>query len=198
MTTRDFSSRPLLATAQPSPRSQKQLLDHDCSVRAIAEYIKAGKARRIVVMCGAGISVSAGIPDFRTPGTGLYSNLQKYKLPRPEAIFDLDYFYKNPMPFYDLARSLYPDNFKPTPGHMFIRLLQVSCARRVASIVTNRAKDRSRVGPRCALPGRHCNEQDKGLLLRCFTQNIDTLERAAGVKAEVSRRAQVVILCVRL
>jgi len=26
--------------------------------------------------------------------------------------------------------------------------------------------------------------QDKGILLRCFTQNIDTLERMAGVTAE--------------
>jgi hypothetical protein len=29
----------------------------------------------------SGISVAAGIPDFRTPGTGLYDNLQKYNLP---------------------------------------------------------------------------------------------------------------------
>ncbi len=43
-------------------------------------------------MCGAGISVSAGIPDFRTPGTGLYSRLAEYKLPRPEAVFSLDFF----------------------------------------------------------------------------------------------------------
>ena len=33
-----------------------------------------------------------GIPDFRSPGTGLYDNLQKYDLPYPEAIFDIEYF----------------------------------------------------------------------------------------------------------
>ena len=50
------------------------------------------RSKRIVVLVGAGISVSAGIPDFRTPGTGLYDNLQKYDLPSPEAIFDIDFF----------------------------------------------------------------------------------------------------------
>lgn len=35
---------------------------------------------------------AAGIPDFRSPGTGLYANLQKYNLPYPEAIFQIDYF----------------------------------------------------------------------------------------------------------
>lgn len=39
------------------------------------------KAQRVIVMVGAGVSVSAGIPDFRTPGTGLYSQLEKYNLP---------------------------------------------------------------------------------------------------------------------
>ena len=64
----------------------------------------AGKVKRIVCMCGAGLSVSAGIPDFRTPGTGLYSNLQKYDLPFPEAVFEINYFKRNPAPFFMLAK----------------------------------------------------------------------------------------------
>jgi NAD-dependent SIR2 family protein deacetylase len=34
----------------------------------VAEKIKEGKCHNIVVLCGAGVSCSAGIPDFRTPG----------------------------------------------------------------------------------------------------------------------------------
>jgi len=111
----------------------------------IAEYL-GSTARRVVVMAGAGISTSAGIPDFRSPGTGLYSKLQKYELPRPEAIFDLKYFKRNPAPFYDLVQELWPGLYRPTPSHWFLRLLS-----------------------------------DRGLLLRCYTQNIDSLESLAGL-----------------
>ncbi|TFB01093.1 NAD-dependent protein deacetylase hst2-1 [Trichoderma ghanense] len=119
------------------------------SLEAVAEHIKSGKARRIVVMTGAGISTAAGIPDFRSPKTGLYSNLARLNLPYAEAVFDISYFRNRPEPFYVLAQELYPGKFHPTISHAFIALLA-----------------------------------EKGLLQMLFTQNIDCLERAAGVPAE--------------
>lgn len=91
-------------------------------IKSVAEAISTSK--KIVVMLGAGASVSAGIPDFRTPGTGLYDNLEKYNLPAPEAVFDIGFFQQKPDAFYRLCRELWPGNFRPTPMHYFCRLLQ--------------------------------------------------------------------------
>ena len=55
--------------------------------------IFAGK--KIIVMTGAGLSTAAGIPDFRSPGTGLYDNFQKYDLPSPQSMFEIGFFKVN-------------------------------------------------------------------------------------------------------
>ena len=66
----------------------------------------------------------AGIPDFRTPGTGLYSNLKKYNLPFPEAVFDVGFYQRNPQPFVTLAHELWPGlQHSPTKTHSFLSLL---------------------------------------------------------------------------
>ncbi|KLU93175.1 hypothetical protein MAPG_12112, partial [Magnaporthiopsis poae ATCC 64411] len=93
------------------------------TLEALADYIKSGDVRRITVLTGAGISTAAGIPDFRSPGTGLYSNLARLNLPHAEAVFDIHYFREHPEPFYYLAKELYPGRFHPTVSHAFIALL---------------------------------------------------------------------------
>ncbi|KAF9095513.1 NAD-dependent protein deacetylase sirtuin-2 [Mortierella sp. GBA35] len=123
-----IKDRPLKPKPEPEPRIQ---ILKDQSINAIADHITSGKAKKIIVMTGAGISTAAGIKDFRSPGTGLYDDLEKYNLPFPEAVFDLAFF-------------------KPTFTHYLLPLL---------------AK--------------------KNLLLRSYTQNIDSLERLAGLDEDL-------------
>ncbi|KAI6213559.1 hypothetical protein M3Y94_00164200 [Aphelenchoides besseyi] len=107
-------------TDEPHVKPKLESLD----LEGVANYIKTKQPRNILFAVGAGISTSAGIPDFRTPGTGLYSNLQKYQLPSPMSVFELDYFQRRPEPFFSLARELFDEKIKPTPCHYFMRLME--------------------------------------------------------------------------
>ena len=61
----------------------------------------------------------------RSPSTGIYANLQKYNLPYPEAIFELDYFRQNPRPFNTWAKEFFPgENYLPNTAHYFLKVLQ--------------------------------------------------------------------------
>ena len=76
----------------PKKRTDEEPFTYDKFI----DGLKTNKFKKIVIMTGAGISVSAGIPDFRSPGTGLYDNLQEYDLPNPQAIFDINFFKEKP------------------------------------------------------------------------------------------------------
>jgi len=139
----------LFAALGIAPKEVPNKLLNDLSINGIKDYIQSEHCKNIIVMCGAGISTSAGIPDFRSPNTGLYDNLGKFDLPNPQAIFHIGYFKYNPKPFFTLAKEIYPGQFKPTPTHYFIKLLE-----------------------------------EKNLLKRLYTQNIDTLEHIAEISAD--------------
>ncbi|KTW25802.1 hypothetical protein T552_03415 [Pneumocystis carinii B80] len=85
------------------------------------------KSQRILVITGAGISTSLGIPDFRSD-TGIYSILEKYGLSEPQEVFDIEVFREDPSVFYSFASELFPpEKFKNlfySPTHAFIKLLQ--------------------------------------------------------------------------
>ncbi|XP_015589565.1 NAD-dependent protein deacetylase sirtuin-1 [Cephus cinctus] len=102
------------------PRRQK--LRHVNTLTDVVRLIKNSK--KIIVLTGAGVSVSCGIPDFRSRD-GIYSRLAQDfpDLPDPQAMFDINYFGQDPRPFYKFAREIYPGQFKPSPCHRFIKML---------------------------------------------------------------------------
>ncbi|GAA6022720.1 hypothetical protein JCM10207_008077 [Rhodosporidiobolus poonsookiae] len=88
------------------------------------------RSKKILILTGAGVSTSCGIPDFRSP-TGLYARLKEdpllnAELDDPQDMFDLAFFKEKPTVFYSFAKEIYPSNFVPSPCHRFVRLLELN------------------------------------------------------------------------
>ncbi|KAH0517030.1 NAD-dependent protein deacetylase sirtuin-1 [Microtus ochrogaster] len=75
-------------------------------VNTIEDAVKLlQECKKIIVLTGAGVSVSCGIPDFRSRD-GIYARLAVDfpDLPDPQAMFDIEYFRKDPRPFFKFAK----------------------------------------------------------------------------------------------
>lgn len=72
------------------------------SFEELADGLKNGDFKKIVIITGAGISVSSGIPDFRSQG-GLYEELaKKYGCSTPEELMTIDKFLEKPEILYSI------------------------------------------------------------------------------------------------
>ena len=87
------------------------------------QKLKNHEFKKIVFLVGAGISTSAGIPDFRSED-GIFNQIkEKYNLDSPEKFFDIDFFYKNPNLFYEFSKEFYSKHYEPTLFHYFMSFI---------------------------------------------------------------------------
>lgn len=102
--------------------THRQRLPKPRSLDDVVDAIQ--RANNIMVITGAGISTSLGIPDFRSDD-GLYARLRHLGLADPQEVFDIRLFKEDPTIFYSVASQLLPQEglHSGTPTHKFIKLL---------------------------------------------------------------------------
>ena len=121
----------------------------------VARFLLSPECKSVSILTGAGVSVAAGIPDFRSPG-GMYSTLrpelitatpaQRARMAaNPTAVVEKSMWFENPFPYLEVRRPFIlgtrERKWKATLSHRFFELLHA-----------------------------------KGKLTRLYTQNIDGLD----------------------
>jgi NAD-dependent deacetylase len=92
--------------------------DRDAAAEQLAELIR--DADSVVALTGAGISVPSGIPDFRSPGTGLWENVD------PMDVAHIDVFRSDPERFWHFYGERFQtlEHKRPNPAHEALAALE--------------------------------------------------------------------------
>jgi NAD-dependent protein deacetylase/lipoamidase len=90
---------------------ERQVSIATVAVGGLAELIR--ESSRTVALTGAGISVPSGIPDFRTPETGLWANVD------PMEVAHIDVFERDPARFWSYYRPRFQSlgDKRPNAAH---------------------------------------------------------------------------------
>jgi NAD-dependent deacetylase len=91
---------------------------HTAPAQHLAELIRESSST--VALTGAGISVPSGIPDFRSPGTGMWTKVD------PMKVAHIDAFHRDTRQFWDYYRPRFEAlaDKEPNPAHLALAELE--------------------------------------------------------------------------
>ena len=142
----DTVSKAVIRSMIMSNKPSRARLTGFGTVTKVVELLQTRK--KIIVLTGAGVSTSCGIPDFRSKN-GIYSMIGHFNLAEPvrkllivfcylpdlnrhsglpfalqEQLFDIEYFKRDVKPFFQFSSKLWPGTHKASPSHLFIAALE--------------------------------------------------------------------------
>ena len=88
------------------------------------------EANSVVALTGAGVSVPSGIPDFRTPGKGLWEKVD------PMEVAHIDAFHRDTKRFWSFYRPRFADLDEKLPNGAHQALAELECRGKLDAIVT--------------------------------------------------------------
>jgi NAD-dependent deacetylase len=89
-----------------------------------------GEADSVVALTGAGISVPSGIPDFRSPGTGLWSNVN------PMEVAHIDAFRRDPERFWSFYGQRFQTLEDKRPNRAHAALVELERVGMLDAVIT--------------------------------------------------------------
>ena len=110
------------------PRQARAALSGSLSAAALAALIR--DAGRVVALTGAGISVPSGIPDFRTPQTGVWENVD------PMEVAHIDVFHRDPERFWSFYGARFHILAGKQPNRAHAVLAELERRGRLEAVIT--------------------------------------------------------------
>jgi NAD-dependent deacetylase len=120
-------------------------------------------SKHAIALTGAGVSTPSGIPDFRSPGSGLWEKVD------PMAVASIWEFVKHPQGFYDWLRPLAKLTVAAQPNPAHVALAELEALGRLRAIITQNIDNlHQRAGSRRVLEVHgHMRE---ATCIRCYHQ----------------------------
>jgi NAD-dependent deacetylase len=96
--------------------------------QGVADLLR--ESERAVVLTGAGISVPSGIPDFRSPGTGLWENVD------PMEVAHIDAWRRDPDRFWNFYSQRFVSLIDKRPNEAHLALAELERRGLVRAVIT--------------------------------------------------------------